>query len=409
MPSLRYGTVSLPLPPSLQGLASIAREEPAPLSDPLAALAEALARPVAGPPLAEHVAGRRRVGVVLPDGTRPLPTFLVEGLLDALGAAPKVVRVANGTHRRTTPAERQALLGRHHGGVEIGDRAADDPSSHLALPGSERAIDRVAAECDALVLMGPMAFHYLAGFGGGGKLLAPGLADRATAEFVHRACLAPEGGRHPLARAGVVEGNPLRERLELVCRAAPPQFYVIPLLDSARRPIAFFAGERVAAFRAAAQALSSAYGVPCRRFSTVIACAGGHPYDVDFVQAHKAWEAADAACRPGGTILWIARCPEGLPPRHRAFLEAHRTAARMEQALREQFDIAAHTVWAARAKAERQRALALTDLPRELVAALGMEPVDSLEAALRSRALSLDDAAVLPMGSRFLPLAGPET
>jgi nickel-dependent lactate racemase len=387
----------------VEGLVALTREEPAPLGDPLAALREALTRPVAGPSLAEHVAGRRKVGVILPDGTRPLPTMLVEGLLDALGAVPKVVRIANGTHRRTTPAEHQSMLGRHFSKVEVGDRATDDPAGHVALPGSDRSIDRVAAECDALVLMGPMAFHYLAGFGGGGKLVAPGLSDRATAEFVHSACLAPEGGRHPLAKAGVVEGNPLRERLEAVCRAAPPQFYVIPLLDSAYRPVAFFTGERNAAFQAAARALSDSYGVSCARHSTVIACAGGHPYDIDFVQAHKAWEMANAACKPGGTILWIARCPEGLPNRHRAFLEKHRTAREMEKALRERFDIAAHTVWAARAKAEQQRVLALTEMPREVVTALGMEKVEGLDAALRS--MSLEDAVLLPLGSRFLPVA----
>ncbi|MGC4117690.1 MAG: lactate racemase domain-containing protein [Myxococcales bacterium] len=406
MLSIRYGTETLPLPPSVEGLAVLAREEPPPLADPLAALRAALNQPVAGPTLEQHLAGRRRVGVVLPDGTRPLPTMLIEELLDALGTVPQAVRIANGTHRRTTPAEHQAMLGRHFGKVEVGDRATDDPASHIALSAPDRSIaasiDRVAAGCDALVLMGPMAFHYLAGFGGGGKLIAPGLSDRATAEFVHSACLAAEGGRHPLARAGVIEGNPLRDRLEIVCRAAPPQFYVIPLLDSAYRPVAFFAGERSATFRAAAQALSAAYGVGCRRHSTVIACAGGHPYDIDFVQAHKAWEMANAACKPGGTIVWVARCPEGLPPRHRAFLEKHRTAAAMESALRERFDIAAHTVWAARAKGEQRRVLAVTELPREVVTGLGMEPTESLEAALRS--VSLDDALLLPLGSRFLPI-----
>lgn len=402
MHSLRYGTLTLPLPPSAEGLAVLARKEPAPLGDPLAALRQALDQPVAGPSLSEHVAGRRKVGVVLPDGTRPLPTMLIEGLLDALGATPKLVRVANGTHRRTTPAEHQSMLGRHFGQVEIGDRATDDPSSHAALLGSERSIDKVAADCDALVLMGPMAFHYLAGFGGGGKLIAPGLSDRATAEFVHSACLASEGGRHPLARAGVAEGNPLRERLELVCRAAPPQFYVIPVLDSAYRPVAIFAGERNATFTAAAAALSSSYGVPCERHATVIACAGGHPYDVDFVQAHKAWEMATAACKPGGTIVWVARCPEGLPPRHRAFLDKLGTAKQMERALRERFDIAGHTVWAARAKGEQQRVLAVTDMPHEVVAGLGMQPAESLEKALAS--ISLDDAILLPLGSRFLPI-----
>lgn len=403
MLTLRYGSGSLALPDRFEGLDRLAGVEPAPLADPGEALRGALEAPIAGPALDQHLKGRRRVGLILPDGTRPLPTELVEALLDAMAGADVVVRIANGTHRRTTETEHRQALGRFFSRIPIGDRSADDPAAHAPLRSGAApfAIDRVAAECDALVLMGPMSFHYLAGFGGGGKLIAPGLADRATAEHVHSACLAPGGGRHPGARLGVLDDNPLRERLEEVCRLAPPQLYVIPVLDSSYRPVAIFAGERAATFGAAAQALSSAYGVPCRRYRTVVACAGGHPYDLDFVQAHKAWETATAACSQDGTLIWVARCPEGLPPRHLAFLERHPTAREMEQSLRERFDIAAHTVWAARSKAERQRVLAVTDMPRETVERLGMAYMPRLEDALAQ--VSSDDAALLPLGARFLP------
>ena len=410
MTILRFGADELPLPARLQGLPVLATDEPQPLADPSAALSEALAHPQGGPSLPDFVRGCKRVGVVLPDGTRPLPTALVEGLLAALQVrgVPIIVRVANGTHRRTSEAEHRKLLGRFFGKVETGDRAADDAAAHLSLPGgpdapAARSIDRSAAQCDALVLMGPAAFHYLAGFGGAGKLVAPGLADRATAEYIHSACLAPEGGRHPKARAGTID-SPLRARLEEICRCAPKQFYVIPLLDSAYRPAAIFSGEREAAFRASCEALALHYGVACRRYQTLIVSAGGNPYDIDFVQAHKAWEMAAAACKEGGNIVWIARCPEGLPPRHAAFLAKHRTASHMEAALRQRFDIAAHTVWAARLKAEKSRVVALTEMSAEIVTGLGMQKAESLADALAR--VPLDDAAILPLGSRFLPVAG---
>ena len=399
MPSLRYGVKEITVPSALVGLPILAADEPLPLADPVGALKRALAAP-AGPSLTEHLAGRRKVCLVLPDGTRPLPTALVEAVLEAMEPVVPIVRVANGTHRRTTPEEHRRLLGRFWGKVELGDRATD--AAHAGLPDSIGRLDRQALECDAWVLMGPASFHYLAGFGGGGKLVAPGLADRATAGHVHSACLSSAGGRSPLARAGVLEGNPLRERLEAICCRAPPQLYVVPLLDSAYRPVAVFAGARTEAFGEACRALKESYGVPCRRYTTVIACAGGHPYDVDFVQAHKAWEMATAACRPGGHIVWIAECPEGLPARHRAFLEKYPTARLMETALRESFDIAAHTVWAARAKAEQQHVVAVTGMSPEVVAALGMEYADSLDRALER--VPVQDAAVLPLGARFLPL-----
>jgi nickel-dependent lactate racemase len=333
-----------------------------------------------------------------------MPAVLVEALLDQMGEVPVRVRIANGTHRRIRQSEQRLLLGRAWGKAEVGDRDCDDPGAHATVGGWAR-LDSHAAAADALVLMGPVSFHYLAGFGGGGKLIAPGLVDRATAEQIHSACLAPSGGRHPSARAGVREGNPLRQRIEQVCRLAPPQFFVLPVLDSQGRVTHLFAGERAAAFAAACAALEAGWSVPCARYSTLVVSAGGAPYDIDFVQAHKALEAASAACKPGGTLVLVAQCAEGLPPRHRAFLEKNSSAARMEAALREQFDIAAHTVWAAREKAERFRIIAVTRMERALVEALGMEWADSLQHALDR--VALDDAALLPFGARFLPRPNP--
>lgn len=394
------GSRGLELPRAFKGLEVLAGGEPPPLADPPEALKAAVRAPVAGKSL-EAFARGRRVVVVLPDATRSMPTPLVEALLAELGGDCAEVRIANGTHRQTTVEERRGLLGRFFGAVPAGDRLADDPSAHVGLPGSPARLDARALESDALVLMGPPSFHYLAGFGGGGKLVAPGLADRATAERIHAACLAPEGGRHPKARAGILEENPLREQIEAICRRAPEQFYVLPLQDAAGRPTRIVAGERGAAFGAAAELLRTHYGLRCRRYPAVVASAGGAPYDLDFVQGHKALEAAAEACEPGGAILFVAECSEGLPARHRAFLAANPDAKAMERSLRVRFDIAGHTVWAARAKAERFRIFALTSMPRPLVEALGMTPVDSLDQAA-ARA-DFRGGALLPFGARFLP------
>jgi nickel-dependent lactate racemase len=398
---LRTGDRVVLLPHGLRDARVIARDEPPALADPAAALRDAVRRPVAGPPLASFLEGKRDVVVVLPDATRPLPTALVEALIDEIGR-PVAVRIANGTHRRTTAAERVALLGRH-AGLEHGDRSSEDASAHATLAGLDARIDARAARADALICLGPASFHYLAGFGGAGKLVAPGLADRATADRVHSACLAPEGGRHPCARSGLLDGNPLQARIAEICRAAPPQLHAIVVLDSAGRPVAIRAGEREAAQGAAVAILRDGWSVEVERAPVVVASAGGRPHDVDFVQGHKALEAAAAVVAPGGTVVLVASCAEGISARHRAFLDANPSAAAMERALRARFDIAGHTLWAAREKAERIRTIAVTDMDPALVRALGMEPARTIDEALAG--LDLSRAAILPFGARFLPLA----
>lgn len=336
--------------------------------------------------------------MVVPDATRRIPCALLERTLELLGPARTFVRVANGTHRRSTPAEHRGILGRHSGAVETGDRSADDASAHRAV--GDFALDARALGADLLVVMGPLSFHYLAGFGGGGKLLRARLGRPGTAECVHSACLAPGGDRHPNARASLLESNPLRERVEQVCATAPRQFHLLLLLDSKGRVIEVVAGERIPAHQAA---WAGAYCVPASRHEVVVVSAGGAPFDSDFVQAHKALEAATAAVRPCGTIVLLARCAEGLPRRHRDFLARHPTAAYMERALRERFDIAGHTVWAAREKAERLHIVLVGEMDRSLVQALGMEPAASLAQALAG--IDPSRVALLPFGARFLPMA----
>lgn len=405
MHALHIGTGFVPLPEPFTRSPALARPEPDPIPDVSGTVRELLARPTGGPPLAEFLGELRKLTVVIPDATRRVPVELVEAVLEALGERPFAVRVANGTHRRATADEQQAMLGRFFGQVPHGDRHADDPFAHRALPGIDARLDVQGAAAEALLLIGAVSFHYLAGFGGGGKLLAPGLADRRTAEWIHRACLG-DSGRYPLAQPGVLAGNPLQERIDTICRHAPPQFYVQAVLDSRGRCVALFTGERTAAHGAAARFLLDHYGTPSRRHPSVLVSAGGAPWDLDFIQAHKALEVAAAVCEPGGTLVWLAECREGMPERHRAFLEAHADAASMERSLRARFDIAGHTVWAARLKAEHFRIRAVTSLPEAQVRALGMEPFSSLEAALQG--LSADETLILPYGARFLPLPQPD-
>ena len=44
----------------------------------------------------------------------------------------------------------------------------------------------------------------------------------------------------------------------------------------------------------------------------VIASCGGFPKDINAYQAQKALDAAVQAVKPGGTIIWVAECREGL-------------------------------------------------------------------------------------------------
>ena len=76
-----------------------------------------LERPLAGPSLAQLAEGARRVVVVFPDLTRPMPNRTVLppllGLLERSGIPDDAVTLlcATGTHRQATPGEMRELVG----------------------------------------------------------------------------------------------------------------------------------------------------------------------------------------------------------------------------------------------------------------------------------------------------------
>lgn len=412
MDFLPLGTGRLALPERLRALPSIAGDEPPPLQDPSAAVAGALARPLGLPALDAFVEPGDRVAVVVPDATRRgalevvLPPVLAA--VRRAGGVP-ALRIANGTHRRATRSELLAIASAC--GLEPGDRDCEDPAAHESLGRTAWGTARVDAEvarADRLVLVGPVSFHYLAGFGGGGKLLAPGCADRATALAIHRACLAEPGpGRHPRAAMGALEGNPLHARIAPVLALAPPAFLVQVGLRRGGLPAAVFAGDVRMAHAAAADFHRRWHERDAGdALDLVIASAGGAPHDLDLYQAHKALEAAAHAVRPGGGVVLVARCAEGAGSPAFAPAAAAASADALELALRRDFSIAAHTALALRRKTEALRcAIVGAAVDPALLRGLGLVPAADLEAAVEAVGGLAGRAALLPEGARTLPRA----
>jgi len=412
--TLRYGNGELELPDDWRSAEVIAGEEPPPLPDPAPAIAGALARPLGSPSLASFVEPGDRVVVVVPDATRyAAPELVVPAVLEAVrraGASSVEIRIANGTHRRSTDEELERLAGGVRD-VPVGDRDCDDPAAHEALGRTGHLgivrVDRAVARADKLVLVGAVSFHYLAGFGGGGKLLAPGCADRATALAIHRRCLADPGpGRHVHARPAQLEGNPLQEAIAGVLALAPPAFLVQLALQRGRRPAGIFAGDPREAHLAAAafhrRWQARPIGPPA---DLVVASAGGMPWDLNLYQAHKALEAACRAVRPGGTVVLAAACPEGAGSAAFADSLAWPTPDEHEAALRARFSVAGHTALALRRKTAAARCILVADgIDERLARGLGFELAHDFAEA-RALAGAAARTLVLPDGARTLPLA----
>jgi nickel-dependent lactate racemase len=139
----------------------------------------------------------------------------------------------------------------------------------------------------------------------------------------------------------------------------------------------------------------------------VVIGAGGSPKDINLYQAQKALDNGRHIVRPGGVLLLVAECPEGLG--HHTFEEWMRDPGGLDGILariRREFVIGGHKA-AAVAMAMKQAAVYLvSSLPHELARSLHFVPFNDLGTAMAAAlgAVGPDPfVAVLPEGGSVLP------
>lgn len=283
-------------------------------------LRKALRVPVAGPPLRERVRRGQTVAISACDGTRPQPRHLMipaileelDGLVDL---ADVVVLVATGTHRGNSEAELREMFGAEVvDSVRIVNHDARDRSSltWLGKLGADVPVwlnsEWVAA--DVRITTGFVEPHFFAGFSGGPKLVAPGLAALETVLVLHDAYRIG----HPRATWGNIEGNPVHDDVRAIAAATGVTFGFDVVLNQDKDVVAAFGGDLLAMHAAAVHTARGVAMQPVpQRFDVVVTTNSGYPLDQNLYQAVKGMSAAYEVVRPGGTIVCAAECRDGFP------------------------------------------------------------------------------------------------
>jgi lactate racemase len=425
--TLAYGTTSLDVPAALGDAPVLEAPGLAAASDPdqlwRDAASDAAARVAALPGLVGQGAAAGHLALIVPDRTRPLALpHLLPPLLEALrerGIGPGRVTIvpASGIHRPMSIEDLAAWVGdgAARSGALLAPHDADGPAVLLGETASGITVlgHPAVAGAGAVLLLGRIVFHYLAGFGGGRKMLVPGVSARPTILGVHSRCLAalPASGRHPRAITGCLDGNPVHEAACEAARLYPPAVAIHVQLAAGGVLARADAGDAFADHERAAALYAGAYRVTVGEpLDAVVVSAGGHPTDRDLVQAHKALDAVAPVVKDGGTVVFVAACGDGIGNREVERGLGFGEAGAIEEALRREFHVGVHTALALRAKTTRLRVLALTGLPDEALALAGMERTASLEDAARTIALRHGPrarVALAPRGGSLLYTTGP--
>jgi nickel-dependent lactate racemase len=329
---LLYGKSGLTLElPDRIHVHEVRKHPMAALEGPEDAVRRALREPVGSPPLAELARGKRSACILICDITRPVPNGtllppLMEELLRAgMRKEDVLILVATGLHRPNEGEELREIVGSDEifGSVRIENHFARDRAAHMGLGrtsgGIPIAIDRRFVEADVKIATGLVEPHFMAGYSGGRKVVAPGVASQDTILRFHTTHIL----EHPRSANCVIEGNPLHEIQMEIVRAIGGIVALNVVIDDTRRIGFVNFGDIDASHLEAVRFMKRHAEVDLpRRFKTVVTTSAGYPLDKTYYQTVKGMVGVLDILAPGGTVIIASECSEGMGSRE--FVEAQR-------------------------------------------------------------------------------------
>ena len=373
--------------------------------------------PLGRPPLREMVRTGQRVAISICDGTRSQPRremlAAILGEIDHVPAADVVIMIATGTHRGNTPAELEAMLGLDLlSRYRVVNHDARDAASlaHVGTisSGVSVSLNREFLAADIRITTGVVEPHFFAGFSGGPKMVAPGLAAIDTVVTLHDARRIGD----PMATWGVTEGNPIHDDVREIAAMVGVHFAVDVTVNRDKHITNVFAGDLFAEHRQACEAarVDAMRAVP-HAFDVVLTSNSGFPLDQNLYQAVKGLSAAARVVKPGGTIVIAGECRDGIPA-HGSYAEvlASADSAAGLLAMINAPGYAVPDQWQAQIQAQILTKAAVmmkaAGLQHEQIRAAHLQPIDDVDEAVASalrRAGPNATLCVLPQGPRTIP------
>ena len=319
---MKYGKngLALDLPANIE--ATLIRKKAMPsLKDPENSIRTAFANPVNCKTLREEARGCRSACILICDITRPVPNgeilpSLVKELLDA-GMNPQsiTILVATGLHRPSEGDELRELVGNDWvmDTVSIANHFARNDEDHeyvgTTSGGIEVRLDRRLLKADLRLVVGLVEPHFMAGYSGGRKIIAPGVAHERTIRSFHCARILEDCR----SASCVIEGNPLHTLQMEIIQMVGKCLAINTVIDEEKR-ISFVNFGEIEQSHLEAISFVKPYAmisVP-RRFKTIVTSSAGYPLDKTYYQTVKGMVGAVDILEPDGNLIIVSACSEGV-------------------------------------------------------------------------------------------------
>lgn len=320
---LQYGKKGLLLQLPVNCKPTVIRKPKMPIiKDSQAAVAESLAKATNSLSLLELAKKSKSASIVICDITRPVPNHLflrpmIETMISAGIKKEKIcILVATGLHRPNLGEELKELINDNWviENIKIINHNARDASEmrDLGVTSTRKTpvkINKNFIDADLKIVTGLVEPHFMAGYSGGRKVIAPGIAHEDTIRTFHNHKFVDD----PFASPCNFEKNPLHEeQLEIVKKIG--QVFAFNTVIDEERNLSFVSfGHILDSHMAAVNYVRKYAEVPIsRKFKTIVSSSAGYPLDKTFYQTVKSMVTALDILEKGGDLIIVSECSEGI-------------------------------------------------------------------------------------------------
>jgi len=280
----------------------------------------AIAKPIGMSPLREYARGKKEVVIIFDDMTRvtrlaEIVPFVLEELAEA-GISDDRIRfiMALGTHGVANRLDFEKKLGRDVvARFPVYNHNAFNNCVYVGTTsyGTAVSVNAEVMSCDLKLGIGSVVPHPNTGFGGGGKLILPGVCSAETAESFHRleSKLREKNPGKRLTGMGVFDDNPMQLNVAEAAAMVGLDMKLDCLLDGWGESAAIFAGALKPAYEAATRAAKTHYLTPeAKDKRIVIANTFAKANEAAIVGLNAAFNAISPE---GGDVVLVGNAPDG--------------------------------------------------------------------------------------------------
>ena len=316
-----YGTkdLELPLPDSWQtevcNMAGYNR--PAMKPDQIKA---SISNLIGMPPIRELAKGKKEVVIIFDDMTRvtrvaEIVPFVLEELAEA-GIPDNRIRfiIALGAHGAVNRLDFVKKLGEETlARFTVYNHDAFVNCTYVGTTtncGTKVYVNEEVMKCDLKIAIGSVVPHPMSGFGGGGKIILPGVASLETIEHNHRMAFETLQERRdkPIAGMGIFDNNPMVADIEEAATLAGLDVLINCIVNMWGETVAIFAGALRPAFAAAVQEAKTHYLTPRLEGKDIVIANTFAKANEAFIGVNITYPVVN---RDGGDVVLIANAPDG--------------------------------------------------------------------------------------------------